>query len=465
MALDKLVDSAQLNADLTTVANAIRTRGGTSDTLSFPSGMASAVLAIPSEGGGGTTGPVYPKDINFYDYDGVLLESWTLAELQTKTALPDYPTHAGLTSQGWNWTLEALKTTNRRMNVGATYVTDDGSTRLYITIDVLGRTTMPLYFSQTVANDVVIDWGDGSATETVEGTGAVNTSHTYTSVGDFVIKLKSTTGTMTLGDTANNKNIFGIDFSTEVLNRYLIGRLKKVELNNNVVLKRAFKGCWCLSSLLLSKGLTSDNFSSETLSSTIPKFIVIPSSFENIRNNMFDGCNLEGISLPNSVKKIGMSAFRGSYCKEITLPNLLTDQNDAINDYAFSQNNYLENLFIPTIKYIMQYSFNQCYRLQKVVIPEGIQGISVQSFYNDYSLTNITIPSTVTFISQGAFQACIAMKEYHFKSTTPPSLSSTTSLTVPEDCIIYVPQGCAEAYKAATNWATYVDNIMEETTV
>ena len=465
MALDKLVDSAQLDADLTTVANAIRTRGGTSDTLSFPSGMASAVLAIPSEGGGGTAGFVYPKDINFYDYDGVLLESWTLAELQTKTALPDYPTHAGLTSQGWNWTLEALKATNRKMNVGATYVTDDGSTRLYITIDVLGRTTMPLYFSQTVTNDVVIDWGDGSATETVEGTGAVNTSHTYTSVGDFVIKLKSTTGTMTLGDTANRKNIFGIDFTTDVSKRYLTSRLKKVELNNNVVLKRAFSYCWCLSSLLISNGLTSNNFSLETFNSTIPKFLVIPSSFENIRSNMFDGCHLEGISLPNSVKKIGISAFRSSRCKEITLPNLLTDQNDAIDEYAFSQNSYLENFFIPTIKYVMQHSFDQCYRLQKVVIPEGIEGISVQAFYNDYSLTNITIPSTVSFISQDAFQACAAMKEYHFKSTTPPSLSSTTTLTVPEDCIIYVPQGCAEAYKAATNWATYADKIMEETTV
>ena len=466
MALDKLVDSAQLDADLTTVANAIRTRGGTSDALSFPSGMASAVLAIPSGGGGGgTTGFVYPKDINFYDYDGILLESWTLAELQTKTALPDYPTHAGLISQGWNWTLEALKTTNRKMNVGATYVTDDGSTRLYITIDVLGRTTMPLYFSQTVTNDVVIDWGDGSATETVEGTGAVNTSHTYTSVGDFVIKLKSTTGTMTLGDTTNSKNIFGINYETESSKRYLLGRLKKVELNNSVILKIAFMGCWYLSSLLLSKGLTSNNFSSEPFSSAIPKFIVIPSSFENIRSNMFDECYLEGISLPNSVKKIGISAFRSSRCKEITLPNLLTDQNDAIDDYAFSQNSYLENFFIPTIKYVMQHSFNQCHRLQKVVISEGIEGIATQSFYNDYSLTNITIPSTVRFISQDAFRFCLAMKEYHFKSTTPPSLSSTTSLTVPEDCIIYVPQGCAEAYKAATNWATYADKIMEETTV
>lgn len=50
MALDKLVDSTQLDADLTTVANAIRTKGGTSAQLSFPSGMAAAIADLPSGG-------------------------------------------------------------------------------------------------------------------------------------------------------------------------------------------------------------------------------------------------------------------------------------------------------------------------------------------------------------------------------------------------------------------------------
>lgn len=54
MALDKLVDSAQLDADLTTVANAIRTKGGTSAALSFPDGMADAIAAIQTGGGGST---------------------------------------------------------------------------------------------------------------------------------------------------------------------------------------------------------------------------------------------------------------------------------------------------------------------------------------------------------------------------------------------------------------------------
>jgi hypothetical protein len=46
MALDKAVDSAQLNADLTAIADAIRTKGGTSAQLAFPDGFVSAVQAI-----------------------------------------------------------------------------------------------------------------------------------------------------------------------------------------------------------------------------------------------------------------------------------------------------------------------------------------------------------------------------------------------------------------------------------
>lgn len=52
MSVDKLVDSTQLDADLTSVANAIRTKGGTSANLAFPTGFISAVEAIETGGGG-----------------------------------------------------------------------------------------------------------------------------------------------------------------------------------------------------------------------------------------------------------------------------------------------------------------------------------------------------------------------------------------------------------------------------
>lgn len=46
MALDKLVDSTQLDSDLTSVANAIRAKSGGSAALSFPNDFISAVEAI-----------------------------------------------------------------------------------------------------------------------------------------------------------------------------------------------------------------------------------------------------------------------------------------------------------------------------------------------------------------------------------------------------------------------------------
>lgn len=52
MAVDKLVDSTQLDADLTSVANAIRTKGGTSAQMAFPAGFISSIQNIP--GGAGT---------------------------------------------------------------------------------------------------------------------------------------------------------------------------------------------------------------------------------------------------------------------------------------------------------------------------------------------------------------------------------------------------------------------------
>lgn len=52
MALDKLVDSTQLDSDLTSVANAIRAKSGGSGQLAFPAGFVSEIGNIPTGGGG-----------------------------------------------------------------------------------------------------------------------------------------------------------------------------------------------------------------------------------------------------------------------------------------------------------------------------------------------------------------------------------------------------------------------------
>lgn len=53
MALDKVVDSAALDAQLTSIADSIRSKGGTTDQLTL-AGMVDAINAIQTGGGGGT---------------------------------------------------------------------------------------------------------------------------------------------------------------------------------------------------------------------------------------------------------------------------------------------------------------------------------------------------------------------------------------------------------------------------
>lgn len=53
MVIDKAIDSTEFDSKLTTVADAIRTAGGTTDTMSFPTGMVDAISSL-SSGGGGT---------------------------------------------------------------------------------------------------------------------------------------------------------------------------------------------------------------------------------------------------------------------------------------------------------------------------------------------------------------------------------------------------------------------------
>lgn len=55
------------------------------------------------------------------------------------------------------------------------------------------------------------------------------------------------------------------------------------------------------------------------------------------------------------------------------------------------------------------------------------------------------------------------MKEYHFKSSTPPTITNRYVFSnIPSDCVIYVPQGSLTAYQTATSWSTYASQMQEE---
>ena len=83
------------------IAAAIREKtGGTA--LYKPAEMAVAIRAIQTGSGGAPVVSAGQKDVNFYDYDGTIVASYSLSEAQSLTALPNGPTHDGLVFQGWN---------------------------------------------------------------------------------------------------------------------------------------------------------------------------------------------------------------------------------------------------------------------------------------------------------------------------------------------------------------------------
>ena len=130
-------------------------------------------------GGGGSSGggavAVSPKEVNFYDYDGTCVHAYTVAEAQALSELPAGPEHPGLVFQGWNWSLEGVKGLTRAMNIGAMYTTDDGTTRLYITLQE-GRTSPMLGVG--VNGTVTVDWGDGTEPDVLTGTSVSTTKWT-----------------------------------------------------------------------------------------------------------------------------------------------------------------------------------------------------------------------------------------------------------------------------------------------
>ena len=313
MAYDKVVDSASLDSKLTQVADAIRTKGNTGADLQFPSGFISAIQAIQT----GTT-PGTPGDITFYDYDGTIIASWTLEELATKTALPDYPSHEGLTCQGWNWSLADLKATNRKMNVGAMYITDDGKTRIYIRLEE-GRTSPMLGVCPN--GTVTVDWGDGTTPDTLTGTSTSTVkwtpNHAYAAPGEYVIKLTVDGKMGFYGSSSNNQYSAILRYASGSDSRNYVYRnsVQKIEIGNGVtsIGKYAFYYGYSLASITIPNSVTSIStyafYNCYSLAS-----ITIPNSVTSIESGTFGGCySLVSITIPDGVTSISTYAFDGCY--------------------------------------------------------------------------------------------------------------------------------------------------------
>ena len=367
----------------------------------------------------GSREPVQPKDVNFIDYDGTVLHSYSVAEAAALTALPPLPSHDGLICQGWNWSLANIKALGRAVTVGAMYITDDGKTRIYIHLEE-GRTSPMLGCCPN--GTVTVDWGDGTTPDTLTGTSTSTVkwtpTHEYGAAGDYVIKLTVSGSVGFAGSNSSNQYSYLLRYSSGSDARNLVyqSAIQKVEIGDSVT---------------------------------------------SIGGNMFYRCySLSSITIPDSVTSIGSSAFYYCYSlSSITIPGSVT----SIGSSAFYYCSSLSSITIPgSAKSINGSAFYSCYSLSSITIPDSVKSIGSNMFYNCYSLSSITIPHGVKSIGNSAFNNCSGVRYYDFtRHTAVPTLSNTNAFNnISADCEIRVPAALADEWKAATNWSTYANHIV-----
>lgn len=96
--------------------------------------------------------------------------------------------------------------------------------------------------------------------------------------------------------------------------------------------------------------------------------------------------------------------------------------------------------------------------LVSVEIGDCVTSIDSSAFSSCSSLTSCTIGSGITSIGKAAFDGCNSLTSITVEATTPPALPSI-ALRQTNNCIIYVPSGSVDAYKAASGWSSYASRI------
>lgn len=396
------------NTKMHTLAQAISAKGGASLPMTVDQ-MAAAVAAIPTGGGGDTA-----KSIFFIDYDGTILHSYDIDEFSAMADLPANPSHSGLTAQGWNWTKAGIEAQLAAYPegvvwVGQKYITDDGKTRIYVRFEE-GRHEP--FLGLAVNGTVEIDWGDGSAADTLTGTSltyAVTIQHVYASPGEYVIKLTVLSGSFAfIGNSTTTYLLRKGTGSSANPHKAYSNAVQKIEFGRNASIgSYAFYNCYSLTYVTLPDGITAIGYNAFAVCYSLAS-VTVPDGVTSIAYSAFSTCHsLARVSVPGGVTSIEGSAFKFCYSlASITIPREVT----SIEASAFDTCCSLKSVIIPDgVTTIWSSTFNNCNALASITLPKGLTNIVGYAFNNCRSLANIEIPDGVTNIGGSAFNTCYSL--------------------------------------------------------
>lgn len=491
--MSKLLNELKsLNRNITDIRAAVQDRGGVVPKRLKEVG--DAIRALPMDGGGSRD----LKDINFFDYDGRLVHSYTVEEASRLTALPDLPYHTGLTPQCWTHTLSEVKTL-KRLNIAPCYVTDDGKTRFYLRFEDDKALDLSFKFTQTVENGIEIDWGDGSAAETFSGVGAIVAPHTYAPESypfECVMTLERKSGSFTLASknndftfgtcAAHNNHVMKLELGAGITEIGDYGIRKFYRMETLTIPKEvqtwsdsSLQYLYAAKFLYVPRGMSKLYFNMSYCPGLIRA--VIPETVKELRLHCFYGDHsLHDVILPEALTYLDGWSFESSFAK-VVLPPKLTH----IGDHAFRSNCAIEEIVVPdTVTTMYSEQFYRCEALRKLTLsnsltkiyekmcaycvsleevrlPKDITEIPSECFQSCASLKYIKIPPKVTNIASYAFSNCTSMKEYDFSECEAiPTLGTSVFYGIPATCVIKVPAALYDEWIAAKGWTTFAEKIV-----
>ena len=445
----------------------------TNGTYTAPTGKAYSPVTVNVSGGGGS---VEAKDVNFYDYDGTIVYSYTKADFLALNAMPSNPNHSTdtvpLTAEGWNWTLANAKTYVTAygiLDIGQVYRPTDNKTHIIITIPAgtpSAQTAMGIRLRASAANDTTINWGDGNTT-TATNTNATLFAHTYAAPGTYDIAIDAATGYYYLanGSSSASYAIYGMYTSTSA-DLYKSPYIRHLRLGKAAyTVGYCFQYCSNLETVTVPNTMYNAALPTYMFRYCVKlKHLTIPDTITSMGSSLFHYCvDLASVSFSRGITSLEGSTFQYvTRVKRFTFPNTVTTINNSCIGGTKPDTVVLPSSITGSFPV-----FDAIYNLSKVIGLEGASPtqLTTSHFSNLYCLDEITIPSTVTSIGNYAFRYSFGFRRIYMKPTSPPTLGTNAFQGISASCRIIVPDASVATYKGASNWSAYSSQIIGESDV
>lgn len=507
MAIAKVIYKTNPNDSGTVWIDATPATATASDILAPKTAMlADGVVTTGTGTGGGGGGGVEESDVNFIDYNGDLLYSYTKADFANLSAMPANPSHTdmGLSAQGWNWSLADAKTyvaSYDKLWIGQQYDTVSGWTEIDVEFDDANYTSP--YLKYAVNGTIQIDWGDGSAVETDTGTSLTSVKykqHTWSQINTkYTVKVKATSGKFRFYTSGSSPSIFSVE-ATTTNSRFYSQNITAIRLSATSGLGNFDSMAYCvnaeyiiippntglttapsveygyrLKGLVYPTGITS---MARVGSSSVAR-LSLPAGVTSFPNNaLYHVGFLTSVSIPSTVTTINSNAIYNTGIRELDIPSSVTTiggnaicNNDCLKKIKFHNqtispatgatslfaSNYMlkkiEGLNFGNAVSLPTQTFYSNYALRELTLPSKLTAIPNSFLQSAYSLRTITIPEDVTSIGTQAFSGCYSLMEMQFNPATPPTASNSNWYSnLPTTCTLYVPVSAIYAYTNATNY-------------